>query len=199
MNGEGDAWAPDTSGGGEAAPAAEEEPVEPEIQTKSYEEHLADLAEKKLALADGNTSVRKPNEGADKKWGSGKAFAREEQDFFAGSGGKNSRVREKKEKSVVDMSDVDPRNYLAQAEGSSDSRGGRGGRGRGRGDRGERSDRGGDRGDRGGEFRGGRGGRGRGGDRGGDSFRGRERGRGGPAGSSAPRVEDTKAFPALGA
>jgi plasminogen activator inhibitor 1 RNA-binding protein len=195
QNADGETWGPDTSG--DAG-----EPAEPEgPASKSYDEYLAEQAEKKLQLS-GGLAPRKPNEGASKKFPEGKAFDRKEEDFFAGSGGKNTRVREKKEKQTLDMSDVDPRQFLAQAD--SGDRGGRGGRGRGRGrgdgDRADRGDRGdrpsrGDRGE-GGERRGRGGFRGDRGDRPprGD-FRG---GRGGRGGAAPPRADDNRAFPSLG-
>jgi len=163
------------------------EPTEPEVKTKSYDDYLREQAEKKLALSD---NVRKPNEGASKKFPEGKAFSRneEEENYMAGSGGKAARFREKKEKVNVDMSDVDPRSFLAE-----DRQASRGGRGRGRGDRG------GDRGDRsegGGRGRGGFRGD-RDGGRGSDRPRGEFRGRGG-RGGAPPRADDNKAFPSLG-
>lgn len=174
-----------------------EEEAEPETKSKSYEEYLAEQAEKKLQLG-GDLSARKANEGASKKFPEGKAFLRntEEENYITGSGGKAARFREKKEKVAVDMSDVDPRNYLAE-----DRQASRGGRGRGRGDRG---DRGGDRPDRGTRpERSEGGGRGRGGfrgDRGGDRPRGEFRGgRGGRGGAAPPRADDNRAFPSLGA
>lgn len=106
---------------------------------------------------------------------------------MAGSGGKAARFREKKEKVAVDMTDVDPRSYLAEDRQQSS----RGGRGRGRGDRGDRSDRG-----EGGRGRGGfRGDRGSDRPRGDGGFRG---GRGGRGGAAPPRVNDNSAFPSLG-
>jgi len=219
VNAEGETWAPEPTAGGDGAwapeaTAGEPEPeAEPEIKTKSYDEYLAEVAQKKLDIAE-SLKVRKPNEGASKKFPEGKAFSRdEEENFIAGTGGKAKRDREKKQKEVMDMSDIDPRSYLAQEPGQAG--GGRGGRGRGRGDRGgdrgDRADRGdrGDRPDRGdrsdrGDFRGR--GRGRGGDRGrGDrdrgDFRGSPRNAGGgrTGGPGQPiKVDDTNAFPSLG-
>lgn len=171
--------------------AVEAEPEGP--KTKSYEEYLAEQAEKKLQLG-GDLSVRKANEGASKKFQEGKAFSRkeEEENYMAGSSGKAARFREKKEKVAVDMTDVDPRSYLAEdRQASSRGRGrGRGDRGGDRGDRGDRAERG-DRGDRG-ERRGGYRGRGDG-----DRPRGEFRGRGG-RGGAPPRVNDNSAFPSLG-
>lgn len=192
---------PPQNADGEAYGDAEAEPEGP--KSKSYEEYLAEQAEKKLTLG-GSLATRKPNEGTSKKFPEGKAFARDENDenYMAGSGGKAARYREKKEKQALDMSDVDPRSYLAEDRSAT-----RGGRGRGRGDRGDRSDRGGDRGDRGDRSergdRGERGGRGRGefrGSRGGDrGGRGEFRGsRGARGGAAPPRADDSKAFPSLG-
>jgi len=205
VNADGDSWAPEPTAGGDDAWAGEggegdaDEPEQP--KTKSYEEYMAELAQKKLGISD-TPSVRKPNEGASKKFPEGKAFSRNEgeENFIAGTGGKAKRARDKKEKEVVDLSDVNPRQYLAE-DRQAGGRGGRGGRGRGdRGDRSERGDRPdrGERGDRGeradrGDFRGR--GRGRGDRARGDSFRGSRGGRGG----SVPHVDDTKAFPSLGA
>lgn len=161
---------------------AEEAAAEPEEKTKSYDEYLAELAEKKLALGE-NLSVRKPNEGSKQKFPEGKAFSRETEDFFVGGGGKAKKVKEagdKKERVALD-------GQYYQAPDAGGDRGGSG-RGRGRGGRGGRGEfRGGDRG---------RGGRGRGGDS-----------RGGARGDRAPRggggggfnANDESAFPALGA
>jgi plasminogen activator inhibitor 1 RNA-binding protein len=158
-----------------AEDAAADEPEatpEPEDKTKSYTAYLAELAEKKLSL--GASNVRKANEGSSKKFPEGTALARdEEDDFIAGSGGKNKRTRERKEKAFVEL-DGDRMLSPPQREG-----GFRGGRGRGRG-----------------EFRGegrGRGGRGRGEGRG--EYRG---GRGGRGGQSGPNISDASAFPSLG-
>jgi plasminogen activator inhibitor 1 RNA-binding protein len=189
QNADGDTWAPDTSG--DAG-----EPAEPEgPKSKSYEEYLAEKAEKKSALS-ASLEARKPNEGASKKFPEGKAFARnEEENYFAGSGGKAARFREKKEKQALDMSDVDPRLFLAEDRSAA-----RGGRGRGRGDRGDGDGgrgrgRGEYRGGRG-ESRGGRGGRGDGDRPSRGEFRG---GRGTRGGAAPPRADDSKAFPSLGA
>lgn len=172
---------------GKPIDAAEGEAEEPEEdKTKSYEAYLAELAEKKLQLGN-ELQFRKPNEGASKKQPEGKALTKEEEEsFIQGTGGKKSRTRERKEKTLVELDD-------ARLHAEPD-RGGSGGRGRGRG-RGEGGFRGEGRG------RGGRGGRGgeRGGfrgDRGGDS--GGFRGRGGRGGSAPVNVSDTNAFPSLG-
>ncbi|RDL40620.1 Uncharacterized protein BP5553_00599 [Venustampulla echinocandica] len=164
-------------------PAAE---PEPEDNSKSYAEYLAELAEKKLALGAGVPEARKPNEGskADKKWANAKAIAKEEEeDFVAASAGKAKRERERKQKQVVD---IDQRFVEAPERGG--SRGGfRGGRGRGDGpSRGGRGD---------GNFRG-RGDRGRG--RGEGSFRGRGGAPRGNSGAAPINPGDTSAFPTLG-
>ena len=197
MTGDGDAAPADGAG----EPAAE---AEPEDNSISYNDYLAQLAEKKLALGGGVPEARKPNEGSkqDKKWANAKVISKEEEeDFVAGSGGKAKRERERKQKQLLD---IDQRFVEAPERGG---RGGgfRGGRGRGDGQsrsgRGDGQSRGG-RGD--GQPRGGRGEfRGRG-DRGGD--RGRARGdrggpRGGPRGGASGasiNTSDEKAFPSLG-
>lgn len=189
LTGDGDSAPADGAG----EPAAEAEPEDTSI---SYDDYLAQLAEKKLALGGGVPEARKPNEGSkqDKKWANAKAVSKEEEeDFVAGSGGKAKRERERKQKQLLD---IDQRFVEAPERGG---RGGgfRGGRGRGdgpsRGGRGDGQSRGGR-----GEFRGR-------GDRGGD--RGRARGdrggpRGGPRGGAAPgasiNTSDEKAFPSLG-
>jgi len=185
--------------------AAAEAPAEPEDNSKSYATYLAELAEKKLGLG-GLLTARQANEGSTKQHPEGKALDRDTDnvDYFAGSGPKAGRVRERKEKSTLAL-DHDIQAREREREGG--GRGGRGGRGGFRGDRegGFRGDReGGFRGDReGGRGRGegrGRGGRGRGEGRG--DFRGGEnRGRGGRGGSSqsGPNVTDESAFPSLGA
>lgn len=160
---------------------------EPEDNSKSYEEYLAELAEKKLALGSGVPEARKPNEGSkqNKKWQTAKELSKEEEeDFVAASAGKAKRERERKQKQVID---IDQR--FVEAPERSGGRGGfRGGRGRGDGP---------SRGGRGEGFRGrgDRGGRGRGD----GNFRGGPRGgpRGG-SGSTPINTEDTSAFPSLG-
>ncbi|KAG4410741.1 hypothetical protein IFR04_016123 [Cadophora malorum] len=177
--------------GGDAAPtdgAVAEADAEPEDNHKSYEEYLADLAEKKLALGAGVPEARKPNEGSkqDKKWANAKAIAKEEEeDFVAAAAGKAKRERERKQKQTID---IDQR-FVEAPEQRGGGRGGfRGGRGRGDGP--SRGGRGEGRGGRG-EGRGGRGGPSRGG-RGGNS--------GAPRGGSAPiNTNDKSAFPSLGA
>merc|ERR1711939_311367 len=177
--------------GGDAAPtdgAVAEADAEPEDNHKSYEEYLADLAEKKLALGAGVPEARKPNEGSkqDKKWANAKAIAKEEEeDFVAAAAGKAKRERERKQKQTID---IDQRFVEAPEQRGGGRGGGRGGRGRGDGP--SRGGRGEGRGGRG-EGRGGRGGPSRGG-RGGNS--------GAPRGGSAPiNTNDKSAFPSLGA
>jgi len=182
------------TGDGDAAPtdAAAAEPAaepEPEDNSISYADYLAQLAEKKLALGTGVPEARKPNEGSkqDKKWANAKPIAKdEEEDFVAGSGGKAKRERERKQKQLLE---IDQR-FVEAPE-----RGGRGGfrGGRGRGDGPPRGGRG--------EFRGGRG-EGRGGrSRGDGPHRGGQGRTGGPrsgSGGAPINPEDTSAFPSLG-
>lgn len=155
----------------DADPAVEEA----EEKTKSYDAYLAELAEKKLAVAQ---NVRKANEGSSAKFPEGKEVSREDsEDFFVGSGGKQRRARERKEKNFVEL---DGDRLLQPAPRENFGGRGRGGRGRGEG-----------RGGRGGEFRG----RGRG------EGRGEGRGGRGPRGGaqSGPNLNDSSAFPSLGA
>lgn len=184
----------------------EEAEPEPEDNSKSYAEYMAEKAAKSFEGL-GLKEARAPNEGAkgNKKWDSAKEVARSQgEDYFKGeekAGRQRDRGRNAKEFLDIDFS------FKEQSRGGSE-RGGRGGRGRGRGgefrggDRGDRGDRGerggfrGDRGDRGGDrgdFRG----RGRGG-RGGE-FRGERRGgdRGG-RGNAPVAINDQEAFPSLG-
>lgn len=176
------------TGDGDAAPAdgAAAADAEPEDNSISYADYLAQQAEKKLALGTGVPEARKPNEGSkqDKKWASAKALSKEEEeDFVAGSGGKAKRERERKQKQVLDLD----QSWNESAEQRGGGRGGfRGGRGRGDGP---------PRGGRG-EFRGrgDRGGRGRG-----DGHRGPPRGgRGGNASGPSINTDDAAAFPSLG-
>jgi plasminogen activator inhibitor 1 RNA-binding protein len=182
------------TGDGDATPVADAplaaEP-EPEDNSISYADYLAQQAEKKLALGAGVPEPRKPNEGSkqDKKWANAQAISKgEEEDFIAGSGGKAKRERERKQKQLVDI-DYD---FKPSQEAERGGRGGFRGRGEGRG-------RGG-RGEFGGRGRGegrGRGGRGDGRS---DYPRGEGRGpRGGaPRGAANLKIEDTSAFPSLG-
>jgi plasminogen activator inhibitor 1 RNA-binding protein len=163
----------------EDAEAEAAEP-EPEDNSKSYTAYLAELAEKKLKL--GEQNIRQANEGSSKNFPEGTQVKREEEDFFAGSGGKAKRERQRKEKVHVEL---DSDRMLAPPPREGGSRGGRGDRG-GRG-RGEGRGRGGDRGARGA-------GRGRG------EGRGDARPRGGRGNAqSGPNVGDSSAFPSLGA
>ncbi|KAF1958246.1 hypothetical protein CC80DRAFT_408772, partial [Byssothecium circinans] len=157
----------------DAAPEAE---PEPEDKSKSYDVYLAELAEKKLQV---QQNLRKANEGSSKKFPEGTAISREdEEDFISGSGGKAKRVRERKEKAVVEL-DGDRMLQAPPREGGfGRGRGGRG-RGEGRGGRGDRGDRGG---------------RGRGEGRGEGRPRGGRGGQGGPT----PNLSDSSAFPSLG-
>ncbi|UKZ51551.1 hypothetical protein TrVGV298_005311 [Trichoderma virens] len=127
--------------------AAAEEPAEPEDKSISYTDYLAQQAEKKAGL-ESDLNIRAANEGSklDKKWANAKPLEKDEDVYFAGSGGKKQRERERKVKQTVDF---DPR----FVEPERTRGGGRGGRG------GPRGGRGGERG-RGGNFRGGRGGQG---------------------------------------
>jgi len=181
------------------APIDAEADAEPEDNSISYTDYLAQLAEKKLALGAGVPEARKANEGSkqDKKWANAKALAKEdEEDFVAGSGGKAKRERERKQKQTIEIDqrfiEAPERGGRGGGGGFRGSRGGRGDRGdgpsRGRGEGGFR--RGGGRGD------GDRGGRGRGGDRG--PPRGGPRNNANAGGSSSINTEDTNAFPSLG-
>ncbi|KAK4123298.1 hypothetical protein N657DRAFT_634463 [Parathielavia appendiculata] len=144
----------------EATTEGETKEEEPEEKTKTYDQYLAELAEKKLGL-EAEKEIRKPNEGVkDDKW---KDFAPlskkpEEEELFAGSGGKAKRERTRKEKQTIP---IVPTYVAPEAERTRGGRGGRGGA-RGEGGRGRGAPRGEFRGGRGaprGEFRGGRGGR----------------------------------------
>ena len=219
-------FTPDTSGADPAftnGPGAPGEVVgedavaeEPEEKTKSYDEYLAEQAEKRLALGNESLQVRKANEGSKQKFPEGTAVNRnvEQEAFIAGSGGKAKR--EKTNQQGKNTLQLDGQYYAPTDSGDRGGprgrgRGGRGGgRGEFRGDRGDRGDRGerGDRGDRperGGRGdrgdRGGRGGRGRGEFRGGSRGDRGDRGdRGGDRGGSRGgfNATDQSAFPALG-
>lgn len=177
-------WAPDTSGGdpafsngpgGAGEAVGEDAAAEPEEKTKSYDEYLAEQAEKRLALGSGNLNTRKANEGSKQKFPTGTEVKREAEDFFVGAEEKARKEKQQKDKNRLQLEGQ----YYAAAD-SGDRRGG----GRGRGGRGRGEGRGEFRGDRGG-----RGGRGRG------EFRGGARG--GPRGGG-PNTNDSAAFPALG-
>ncbi|KAK2066598.1 hypothetical protein P8C59_000403 [Phyllachora maydis] len=81
---------------------AEAPDAEPEPKTMSLQDYLAQQAEKKLALqTEGSLKPRQPNEGSktDKKWANAKPLAKEnDEDYFAGTGGKAKRERERKTK-----------------------------------------------------------------------------------------------------
>lgn len=133
---------------GEAAPEEVKE-EEPEDKHISYDQYLAQLAEKKMALeAEAALKVRKPNEGVkDDKWKDMAPLTKKDEveELFAGSGGKAKRERERKTKQFVELEN----RYIEPER----TRGGRGGRGNARGDGGRGRGRGAPRG----EFRGGRG------------------------------------------
>ncbi|KAK4155182.1 hypothetical protein C8A00DRAFT_13749, partial [Chaetomidium leptoderma] len=181
---------------GEAAAEGDAREEEAEDKHISYDQYLAQQAEKKLAL-EAELQTRKPNEGInDDKW---KDFApipkkEEEEELFPASGGKAKRERERKTKQFVELEN----RYIEPERTRGGARGGRGG------PRGDSSARGA-RGDSGG--RGARGdsagrGRGRGAPRG--EFRGAPRGefrggRGGRGQDSQPlNPSDQDAFPSLG-
>ncbi|KKF92544.1 Suppressor protein STM1 [Ceratocystis platani] len=151
------------------------EAAEPEEKVKSFDDFLAEKAEKKLALGE-SLSLRQANEGtkANKKWETAKQVINEESDYFTPGTGKATRQRERKVKQTID---IEPR--FVEAERSSRSEGGRGGRG---------GPRGGFRG----EGRGGRGGA-----RGGP--RSAAPGPGPRAAKQAINTSDEAAFPSLGA
>ncbi|KAL7792526.1 hypothetical protein V8C37DRAFT_126993 [Trichoderma ceciliae] len=131
--------------------AAAEEPAEPEDKSISYSDYIAQQAEKKASL-EAELQIRAPNEGSklDKKWANAKPLEKDEDVYFAGSGGKKQRERERKVKQTVDF---DPR-FVEPERTRGGGRGGRGGPG------GPRGGRGGEQRGRGGNFRGGRGGQG---------------------------------------
>ncbi|KAI5370669.1 putative hyaluronan/mRNA-binding protein [Septoria linicola] len=181
-------FTPDTAGAdpafsnGPDGVVGEDAAGEPEDKTKSYDEYLKELAEKKLALSGEAPSIRKANEGSKTKFPEGQAVSREQEDFFIGGGGKTKKTKEIKEKERINL---DGQYYAAPDAGDRGGRGGRGGRGRGEG-----------RGSFRGEGRGRGGGRGRG-DRG--DFRGAPRGDRAPRGGAGFNANDSSAFPALGA
>lgn len=171
-------------GNGPDGQVGEDDVAEPEEKTKSYDEYLAEQAEKRLALGGGDLSLRKANEGSKQKFPEGQAFAREEENYFSGAGGKQTRQKENKSKNLLAMDGQ----YYAPVD-SGERRGGRGGARGGRGEGRGRGDRG--RGE----------GRGRGGDRGARAPRGDFRGgpRGGAPRGGAINTNDQSAFPSLGA
>lgn len=161
-------------------PSAPVEEPEPEDNSRSYADYLAEQAEKKKQLGGGILEARKPNEGSKQKkeWENAKPMSKDEEDeYMAGRGGKAKREKQRKEKERVDVD-------LRYVEPSTGGRGGgERGRGRGRGDRGDFRGRGRGRGD---NFRG----RGDGG-----GYRG---GRGRGDSGYTPNVGDENAFPTLG-
>lgn len=172
-----------------AEDAAGEETAEPEDKSVSYADYLVQQAEKKAALEAEGPKIRGANEGSklDKKWADAKPLEKVEEDYFAASGGKTKREREKKVKQTVDF---DPRFVEPERAPRGGARGGRGG----------------DRGDRGGERGRGRGRGGPGGDRGrggpavdrGSRGTGSRGGRGGRDGAAPINTKDESAFPSLG-
>lgn len=161
----------------------ETEPAEPEAKSKTWDDYLAEQAEKRLALGT-SLEARKPNEGSkqDKTWADAKPLNKDEQEdsYIKGAGGKAARQRERKEKQTID---IDHR-FQESSRGDRGDRGARGGRSRGE-YRGDSRGRGRGRGDSSGEFRGSRG----------NARGGAGRGsRGGPGNTS-----DESAFPKLGA
>lgn len=159
------------------APAGPVEEPEPEDNSRSYADYLAEQAEKKSKLGGGVPEARKPNEGSkqNKEWQNAIPRSKNhEEEFIAGRGAKEKKERRRNEKIRLDVD-------LRYVEPNSGRGGGERGRGRGRGDRGDFRGRGRGRGE---GFRG----RGDGGFRGG-------RGRGdGPS----VNVGDENAFPSLG-
>jgi plasminogen activator inhibitor 1 RNA-binding protein len=173
--------------------AKDEPEAEPEDKHISYDDYLAQLAEKKLAL-EAAKEVRKPNEGSklDKKWANAKPLVKDEEEdtFMVGTGAKAKRERERKTKQLVEIDNryIEPDRPLRGGRGGGEYRGEyRGGRGGG-----ERGGRGGRGGSRGGDHP-------RGGPRGGAGFRGGRGGTGGRGDSSAAlNPADPSAFPSLG-
>jgi plasminogen activator inhibitor 1 RNA-binding protein len=168
----------------QSAPAPEngttypEAEPEPEDNSKSYADYLAEQATKKLGGL-GLKEARAPNEGSkeNKKWKSAKELQKgDDEDYFKGeekAGRQRDRTRNAKETVDIDYAFKEQSRDVRGGRG-----GGRGGRGRGGGDRGDFRGRGRGRGDFRGDFRGGRG-----------------RGRSDGAGVA---VDDETAFPSLG-
>nr|POE88135.1 hypothetical protein CFP56_11364 [Quercus suber] len=96
---------PAFSNGPDRETGAEEVAPEPEDNTKSYDQYLAEQAEKRLALSGNTLEVRKANEGSKQKFPEGSAFSRKEEDFFAAAGGKTKREKEVKSKTFVPLED----------------------------------------------------------------------------------------------
>jgi len=172
---------------GEATAEGETREEEPEEKHFTYDQYLAQVAEKKAAL-EAELQVRKPNEGVkDDKWKDFTPLSKkdEEEELFAGTGGKAKRERERKTKQFVEIENryIEPERTRGGRGGRGGARGdggrGRGDGARGRGDGGRGRGRGAPRGESRGEFRGGRG--------------------GGRAQDSAPiNTSDESAFPSLG-
>ena len=165
-----------------------------EDKSRGLDDYLAEQLEKRAKLSGNELQARKANEGAkgDAKWKDAKPLEKgeENQDYFAGSGGKAKRERTKKEKNVLDVEIkyTEPSTGRGGSERGGRGRGGEGGgRGRGGEGRGEFRGRGRGRGDgfrgrgEGGGYRGGRGGRG-----------------GGGGGGGQINANDENAFPSLG-
>ncbi|PWW74430.1 hypothetical protein C7212DRAFT_365012 [Tuber magnatum] len=129
------------------APAEDEEAqeaAEPEEErVKTLDEYHAELEQRRDGLGP-PTEVRRPNEGTknDKKW-AGKELSRkvrEEDVFFAGESRERTRLRERKQKNLLDIEPRYPESRENRRGGDRGGRG-RGDRGRGRGgDRQPRSD-----------------------------------------------------------
>lgn len=146
---------------------------EPEEIVKTYDEYLAELAQRQADLGP-PVEARRPNEGGgDKKWAAAKELSRKEEeegDYFVGESKDKARNRERKTKKVLD---IEPRFVEPRESGRGAPRGGRArGSDRGSRGRGDRGSRGGDRGDR----------------------RGSEH-----KGGGAVNIADSNAFPSLGA
>ncbi|KAL9063005.1 MAG: hypothetical protein Q9157_008481, partial [Trypethelium eluteriae] len=92
---------PDTATADERAAADNAEnaaPAEPEINTKSLDDYMAEQMEKRAALG-GPLAARQANEGGAGKFPEGKALKKDDAatgDFIAGSGPKSKRERERK-------------------------------------------------------------------------------------------------------
>jgi len=130
-------------GGGGEDPAARAEPApeaEPEENTKSLDEYLAEQAEKLSSLGS-LPEARKPNEGNADRWGDAQAIERGDNTSYFGGKPREGphRQRTRKEKQVVEITPLPtPRPQRDGRGGRGGGRGGRGrGRGRGRGDHGD--------------------------------------------------------------
>lgn len=80
-----------------------EDAAEPEEKTKSYDEYLAEQAEKRLALSGNALNTRKANEGSKQKFPTGTEFKRENEEFFAGAEEKARRERQQKDKNRLNL------------------------------------------------------------------------------------------------